>query len=307
MQRADPQAVIAFLSVVEHRSFRGAARALGIPKSTISQRVAQLEEHLGARLLERTTRSVALTDIGASYRREVGPAIAALDAAEGVVRDLQAKPSGRLRMTAPLEVGQMSFGEVLSRFAARYPDVELEVDLTDRRVQLIEDGYDLAVRAGPLEASGLIVRRLGQPSRMGVYASPAYLRRAGTPKVPSDLVEHRCLVMHGSSSGSTWTFAGPRREQTIKVTPHVSVDSFRVVADLAIAGLGIARMPELHAHRALRDKTLREVLRDHAPSERPLAIVYPSARHVSPAVRAMIDVLVETFDESPWCPSNRKS
>ncbi|HEY8429613.1 MAG TPA: LysR family transcriptional regulator [Sandaracinaceae bacterium] len=291
----DANAVIAFLEVVERGSFRGAARALGVPKSTLSQRVAQLEQQLGAPLLVRTTRSVRLTEIGARYHREVAPAIAALRSAHAMVGHLTKEPSGHLRITAPVELGQSVLGGVLATYARRYPAVSVEADLVDRRVDLIAEGYDLALRIGPLRDSGLMARRLGRPRHHGIYGSPAYLRQAGTPTHPRELAAHRCLVMHGARAPVLWPFKGPTRQRTVAVTPYISVNSIQVLCALAVAGAGLACIPEPYAAPAVEAGQLVEVLRPFAAPPRQVFAVYPRALASSPPLRGMLDVLTEAF------------
>jgi DNA-binding transcriptional LysR family regulator len=301
----DPAAILAFIEVVRHGSFRGAARTLSVSKSALSQRVAQLEERLGARLLSRTTRSVKLTDIGASYHREVYPAFDALREAEERVRQLQSHPSGKLRITAPVELGQDVMGDVLSRFAARYPDVELEVTLTDRVVSLVDEGFDLAIRVGPLSDSGLMTRTLSDPQQLGVFASPSYLKRSGPLKAPKDLAAHCCLAMSGAQAPTAWSFVVDGKQRSVSVTPKVTINSFQVLRALAVAGIGVVRMPMRHAQHDLQIGALKQVLKNHAPPARTTLAVYPSNRNISPALRAMVDVLVKTFTERPWQPARR--
>lgn len=297
MPGIDPNSIMAFVSVVAEKSFRGAARALGIPKSTLSQRVAQLEEQLGARLLSRTTRSVALTDIGARFHREVAPAVATLRAAETLVGQLASHPAGRVRMTLPTELGYEVLGDVLGVYAERYPHVKVEVDLNDRHVNLVEEGYDLAVRIGPLGDSRLVARRLGHGQALGVYASREYLERMGTPRRPRDLVRHRCLLMPGARSSSTWSFRVARKTQSVSIEPYLAVNSFRVLAALAARGLGLVRLPERYA---VPQPALIEVLASYALPARQVFAVYPSAKHVAPALRALVDVLAERFEVAAW-------
>lgn len=296
----DPAAILGFLEVVRHGSFRAAARELGVSKSALSQRIAQLEEQLGARLLSRTTRSVKLTDIGASYHRDVSPAFDALREAEARVRQQQAHPSGRLRITAPIELGQDVMGDVLGRYAARYPDVELEVSLTDRVVSLVDESFDLAIRVGPLNNSGLIVRTLSDPQQLGVFASASYLQRHGPIKHPKDLTSQRCLAMSGAQAPTAWTFVIDGKPRSVNITPHVIINSFQVLRALAVAGIGVVRMPMRHGVQELQAGRLKHLLKAYAPPARTTLAVYPSSRNISPALRAMVDVLVETFTDKPW-------
>jgi DNA-binding transcriptional LysR family regulator len=296
MLKTDPGAILSFVEVVKQRSFRGAARELGLSKSTVSQRVALLEEQLDVRLLSRTTRSVQLTDIGATYYREVAPALDALRSAESLVGQLSARPTGRLRMTAPFEFGQSQLGEALPIFTTRYPEVELDLYLTDRSVNLVEEGFDLAVRVGPLSDSSLITRHIGEPQQVRVFASPSYVRKHGAPRSPAELAGHRCLAMSGAREPTAWMFQIAGRLRAVKVTPCLAVNSFQVLTALAIAGVGVLRAPLRFVAEALAARKLRELLAPYAPPARPTLAVYPSARNVSPALRAMVDVLGECLD-----------
>jgi DNA-binding transcriptional LysR family regulator len=296
----DPLGTLAFIAVAEAHGFREAARVLGIPKSTLSQRVAALEERLGAQLLTRSTRRLQLTDAGESYYRDVTPAIDTLRAAEARIVQLKAQPSGRLRMTAPFELGQGLFGELLAEYGARYSEVRLEVVLLDRQVDLIAEGFDLALRVGPLDDSRLVARRVAAPQTLRLYASADYLRRSGTPRHPDELGAHRCLIMSGAREPRVWRFEHGREKLKVTIEPQAEVNSFLVLCELTKRSLGIARMPDSYA--AGSQPPLREVLGAYAPPPRECFLVYPNARHISPALRAMVDLAAERFAQRRFHP-----
>lgn len=286
----------AFAKVAEEQSFRGAARALGVWKSALSQRVARLEEPLGVRLLSRTTRSVRLTDVGESCYQAVAPALVALRAADILVEDLRQRPRGSLRLTAPIELGQCILGDALAWFAERHPDVDIFVELTDRQVNLIEEGFDLALRIGPMKDSSLVSRRVSEPQAIRLYTSPAYLRAHGTPTCPEQLAEHTCLAMTGHTEATTWRPHGPDGPQAFAVRPKIAVNSWSLLRELALAGRGIVRLPALNARHALANGELVEVRAECAPPPVACYAVFPSARNLSPTVRAMIDSLIKRLN-----------
>lgn len=290
----DLNAVTIFLAIAEARTFRGAAKALGIPASTVSAKLAQLEDDLGVRLFERTTRVVRLTDAGRRYRELATPAVEALVEARRALLDLRAAPSGLLRVTAPMELGQFVLGPVLTSYLARYPGVQVYVDLTSRHVNLVEEGFDIALRAGELEDSSLISRALGAPQTFATCASRSYLSRHGKPKHPRDLARHRCLIAHDRQTPTEWEFADGRRRIAIQVGGVVSVNSFALLRELAIAGQGIARLPQFMAAPALANRRLCAVLQDYALAQSFHAL-YPSSRHLSPRVRTFLEVVEAEF------------
>jgi len=257
----DLNAVAAFARVVEHGSFRAAARVLGIPKSTLSLKVLELEAELGARLLERTTRSLRLTDAGHAYRERVAPALEALADAARAVEELNTTPSGRLRMTTTVEGGQILIGPLVAEYLKRYPAVEVQVHLVDRHVDLIEEGFDLALRGGALPDSTLVARKIAAPGSLRLYASPEYLRRRGTPKHPNQLEKHDCLAMSAQSKPTSWGFQIGKRQISVEVRARSQANSFVVLRDLATAGIGIARLPDYigaPAHEAGKLRVLLE-------------------------------------------------
>jgi DNA-binding transcriptional LysR family regulator len=291
---ADLNAITIFLAIVEAQTFRGAAKALGIPPSTVSSKLARLEGELGARLFERTTRVVRLTDAGRRYRDLATPAIEALAEAKKALSDLRAEPEGLLRVTAPMELGQFVLGRALRSYLVRYPRVRVHVDLTSRQVNLIEEGFDVAIRAGELRDSSLMSRALGPPHAFAICASETYLARHGTPKHPRDLTRHRCLMMHDRQVPAEWEFKDGRQKVVVRLDGGISINSFTVLRELAIAGLGIARLPSFLAAPALAEKSLRAVLRAYA-REQSFHALYPSSRHLSPRVRTFLEVLEAEF------------
>jgi DNA-binding transcriptional LysR family regulator len=297
-QRIDVDGALVFVKVVEEGSFRGAARALGIPKSNVSRKVTELEEHLGARLLQRTTRHVGLTDAGAAYYRHATIAVATLQDAERAVSDLQEKPTGMLRLTASINFGLLFLPAVVREFLAEHPEVQVTIDLSDRMVDLVEEGFDLAIRAGALPDSSFVAQRLGG-TQLGIFASPGYLKKRGIPKTPDELAVHDCLI-YGLSLATTWAFRGVRKPRQLPVTGRLVSNNYLFLRDAATAGLGIVRAPELIALEGLRRGRLQTVLDDFLLPETPIHVIYPSARQLSPKVRAFVAFLKTRFSPPPW-------
>jgi DNA-binding transcriptional LysR family regulator len=277
-----------FVQVVQAGSFSQAARNLGLPKSTVSRKVAQLEERLGARLLQRTTRKLSLTEVGAMYHERCSRILPELEAAEREVHDLQDVPRGLLRLSAPLRFPLL--GDLVAEYLALYPDVRAEVVCTDRVVDLIDEGFDLAIRAGALADGSLIARRLMDSIPHFVVAAPAYVERRGKPRTPDDLARHDCLLFGGQRERATWRFQRGGRVTEVAVTGRAAINDFEMLCKGAVAGLGIGLMPAPQCCPELRAGRLVRVLEEWQVADFPLSIVYPSTRHLSPKVRAFIDL-----------------
>jgi DNA-binding transcriptional LysR family regulator len=288
----DLNELLVFARVVQAGSFTGAAASLRMPKSTVSRKVSELEARLGAQLLQRTTRKLRLTEVGRAFFEHASRVVAEAEQAEQVVTRMQSAPSGLLRVTTPLNFPAL--GPILADFLARYPDVRVEVLSTDRRVDLVAEGYDVAVRAGALADSTLVARRIGSVERVAV-ASPGYLRAKGAPRRPADLAGHDCLVFSGGRETNVWALQAAGRQVSVTVRARMVVNDFDLLRAAALAGSGVALLP-LHAcAEDLAAGRLERVLPTCNSPGTPLSAVYPGGRHPSPKVGAFVEVLRERW------------
>lgn len=293
-----------FVIVVEEGSFTAAARRLGITKSYASKLVMRLEERLGVRLVQRTTRRLTLTEPGRAYYERCTEVMQTLEEAEEAATRLHTAPRGRLRVTLPTAFGMSYLTGPLSEFKARYPELTLEAVFSDRQVDLLAEGFDLAIRAGELPDTQLITHRLAT-AEMFICASKAYLQRRGTPREPEELAHHECLLYAYHASPSTWRLRGPRGEVSVQVAGTLVTNHAHMLLEAASQGLGLVFMPLFHTVPYLRDGRLRQVLPGWQRSLT-LQAVFPHARHLSAKVRVLVDFLAERFHVPPWAGWPRK-
>ena len=295
----DLNEIAIFARVVREESFTKAARALGIPKSTVSERVSRLEERLGVRLLERTTRHVRPTAAGAAYYERAARVVAEIEEANAAVTDIHRSPKGLLRVGSPLLFGHAFLGDFVAEFLVTYPEIEIELIVADRRFDVVEEGLDLAIHVlGPIEAS-LIARKIGSAERMCV-ASPSYLAHREAPVVPKDLLKHSCLVS-SNDRRATWTFSKEGRSESIVVQGRYSVNSVQLALNAALRGAGIGVLPAFFCAEALRAGALAPVLAEWSLGRSEIHVVYPGSRHLSARVRLFVDALVNRFTGlPPW-------
>ena len=283
-----------FVRVIEAGSFTGAARLLGLPKATVSRRVAELERALGVRLLQRTTRSLSVTDAGRLYYEQSSQALRTIEIANQQLAETTVEPSGTLRVSAPMGMGQSPFIDAMSEFLVAHPKVKLELILSDDLLNLVEEGIDLAFRSGVLSDSTLVARKIGETHRI-LCASPAYLRRHGAPATLSDLRRHECVISGRSLAGVQWTLHGPRGRESVPVGGRVAVNEMFAVVAAAMAGHGIALVPHNMVGQAVQRRRLVHVLPKYATSAGGFYAVYPSSRHLSPAVKIFVDMVAKRF------------
>lgn len=283
------EAVRVFVSVAEHASFRTAATALRVPRSTVSRRIATLENTLKARLLQRTTRQVTLTQAGEEFLAQVTPALVAIGEAGRSVMATQKEPRGLVRITATAAMDEL-VGGILLGLVERHPELRLDLEFTDRQVDLVAEGFDIAIRSGHLADSSLVARPIGH-GQMGYYASPAYLKKRREPKTPRDLSAHECIVFTGTKRGQRWRFRGRKRDEFVDIRSRLLCNSLFLARRAAVDGFGITWLPEYVARDAVNRKALVPVLAHAWPASTAIHIVYPSARHLAPQVRAAVDLL----------------
>lgn len=289
---------VVFLQVLEAGSFTDAASTLGVSTSYVSRRVRALEEQLGVRLLERTTRSVQPTDIGASYATRVGPLLEALADADLEVRDEQRCPSGRLRVALPMAFGLRYLQPLVEAYATQYGDIRLEVSYSDLPSDLLGDRFDVAVRGGRLADSSFSARRLCG-MRSVLIASPDYLARRGLPAHPKDLAHHDGIEYSAARSHEPWALTCAGEEVRVRPAVRVSIDSGEAAVALAIAGLGVAQQPTFLCHEALADGRLVHVLPEWTGFDGAFWALTPSRRYQPRKVRLFIETLVEGLRDVP--------
>jgi DNA-binding transcriptional LysR family regulator len=295
MDRLDD--IRAFVAVADVLSFAEGARRLSISPAQISKLVARLEDRLDARLLNRTTRDVSLTDTGRAYLERARVLLEDYDALQSSVREIKG-PRGLLRMSAPIAFGGAELDAALFDFARENPEVELEVAFTDRLVNLVEEGVDVAIRISRLADSSLIARRLA-PVRIVTVASPAYLEEHGEPQSPADLVDRDVILDLNGRDPTLWQFGKAKERSDIRVHGRLRFQSAYVCVAAARAGFGIAMTPAFVAADDLRADRLRSILKGFEPEPLYVHAVYPHGRHLAPKVRAMVDFLVRRFSGEP--------
>lgn len=289
-----------FVAVVDNMSFTAAATRLGRSKALISKHVGELEERLGVRLINRTTRSVQVTDIGRAYSERARTLISDFEALEDTVKSQSGEPRGRLRITAPHTLGEMEMMEMLEAFHKRYPRLELDIFLSDRLVDLVAEGFELALRVTTLQDSTLIARKLCDV-RLLLCASRDYLAREGKPKKPADLVGHACIVDTNIRWRDVWRFGSLEDGEQVRVTPAITVNSATAVHRAVTNGMGIGFMPEFAAARELKAGRIVSLFERQTTTTLGVYLVYPHRLHMSAKVRAFIDFTVDWYTPvPPW-------
>jgi DNA-binding transcriptional LysR family regulator len=289
--KVDPEDVVVFVAVVEHGSFRKAAEALGVPKSSISRRIGKLEQRLNTELLHRTTRQLSLTDAGRLYFERSRRALDELESAELILEGMRDEPRGLLRITIPVDLTG-SIADIVAEYLARYPKVRVETHVTNARVDLVAEGFDVALRAGSLPDSSLLAKKLGDTC-LQLVASPDYLQRRGRPSTLTDLESHDCLVFGRQATTDEWKLIGPDGPVSVRVSGPVAANDLAFLRALAERGAGICRLPRSVAQASIQAGALERVLPDYSGGFGNMYAVYPSTLHLSTKVQRFVELCTE--------------
>lgn len=283
-----------FVAVVEEQGFSAAATRLETTPAAISRRIKALEQRLGVRLLQRTTRKIQLTESGELYFREVSRLLGDLQAVERQLEEVTHQPAGDLKVVAPMSFGQRRLAPVLTQFAATHPKLRLSLKLEDRETDIVAEGFDLAVRIAYPADSSYVSRPIAAIPRY-LCASPGYLSRHGTPQAPRDLLNHHCLHYNLITERDEWTFSGADGEETIAIRGVFCCNNGDVLAEAAMNGLGIALLPDFIIDQALADGRLVRILQGRERSPLTLSVLYPSRHFVPAKTRLLIEHIAESF------------
>ncbi|OQS42151.1 LysR family transcriptional regulator [Chromobacterium haemolyticum] len=285
----------AFVCVAELGSFVAAAERLELSRAMVTKLVSSLEGRLGVRLMHRTTRRLSLTEAGETYLGQAGGLLAELDDLDARLSQGASSPVGRLRVSAPVSFGMRYLGRAVAGFHQQYPQIEVELNLNDRRVDLVEEGFDLGLRVSNLSDSSLVARRLARIKDL-VVAAPSYLQRCGTPATPADLAGHQCLLYALTAQPNLWDFTAPDGSSgRVKVKGMLRANNGDILTDAAVHGMGVILQPRFLVEQGLSDGTLVPLLSDYDWHCLDLSAVYPARRHVPGKVRAFVDYLQQFF------------
>ncbi len=287
-----------FVRIVETGSFSAVAREMNMTQPTVSKQLTALERQLKTRLLNRSTRQLSLTEPGASYFESSKRILASVSEAEANLGVLQTQLSGVLRINSSIGLGQLYLGPLVLKFQSMHPGLMIDLGYSDRFVDLVEEGIDVAIRVGRLADSGLSARRIGTSER-GVIATPGYLSKYGTPKTPQELVNHNCILYAYLSTGNEWIFGGKDGEIRVKVSGTLRANNGEAIRQAVLADLGIAASPVWLSQEDLQAGRMQEILQEFAPPAAEINAVYPSARHVSAKVRAFTEFIKSEFEKIP--------
>jgi DNA-binding transcriptional LysR family regulator len=287
-----------FAQVVQSGSFSKAADTLGMSKSSVSKKITFLEDRLGVRLLNRTTRKLSLTEVGQVFYERCERIMSEAEEAELAITRLQDEPRGHLKISAPVSFGIKHLGKPLATFMSQYEDLSVEVSLNDRFVDIVEEGFDMAIRIGRLPDSSLIAKKIGV-SRLLVVAAPSYLEKHGRPQHPHDLEDHKCMSYTLSRGAGHWPFVEDGKPMSVKIDGGIKVNNGDLARDMTIAGAGIAYSPSFIIGPDVREGRVEVLLGEFEPEPVNMYAVYPHNRHLSAKVRLFVGFLKDWFSQCP--------